>query len=239
MLVLIAGCSAPPPLPAPPEGAPPGFPSAALSRLASTTASAFVVDPSVSLLQVLVYRGGALARMGHDHVIAARDVNGIVVVDPGSARRSRVAGEFYTALATLSVDEPALRSAAGFATEPSAEDRQGTRRNMLATFDAAAHPFVRLDLEAELDGDTGGGGRTVAAEAVIALAGATRRYPIDVTISGAEAVVVATGRFSIRHSDFGVEPFSVLGGALAVQDRIDIEFEIHALARQPGAPTAY
>ena len=239
LIVFIAGCSAPPPLPPPPEGAPPGFPSAALSRQMSAAARVLAVDPSASLVRVLVYRGGALARLGHDHVIAARELNGIVVLDSGAAGRTRASGELYTAFSALTVDEPALRSAAGFETEPSAEDRDGTKRNMLATFSAAEHPFVRVALEAGFDGGIGRERRIVPAQVTISLAGVERGFDVDVGVSAAEGVVAADGAFSIRHDDFGVEPFSVLGGALAVDDRIDIEFEVQAVAQASGETSAY
>lgn len=43
--------------------------------------------------------------------------------------------------------------------------------------------------------------------------------------SGAERIEVS-GSFAINQSDFGIEPFSVLGGALTVQDRVDLSFAI-------------
>ncbi len=41
----------------------------------------------------------------------------------------------------------------------------------------------------------------------------------------------AQGRFAIRQSWFGVEPFSALGGALRVQDWLTVEFDVVARAR--------
>lgn len=234
-----AGCSAPPPLPPPPEGAPPGFPSTDLSRAASASATVLSVDSSASLVKALVYRGGALSRLGHDHVVAARNLHGLVVVGEGDANERTVAAEFYAALAGMSIDEPELRQAAGFESEPSDEDRRGTRRNMLKTFAAGEHPFVQLSLNATIRGDAFRDERSIPADVAITLAGASQRYTIDVAVTGGEGGLVASGRFSIRHGDFGVEPFSVLGGALAVQDRIDVEFEVRAQPDTPGARSAH
>ncbi|MCF8049594.1 MAG: hypothetical protein K9L59_00040 [Desulfobacterales bacterium] len=41
-----------------------------------------------------------------------------------------------------------------------------------------------------------------------------------------ESSLSARRSFVIRQSDFGIEPFSALGGSLYVQDPIMIEFEI-------------
>ena len=65
-------------------------------------------------------------------------------------------------------------------------------------------------------------------EASITLHGLERRVPIPVQIDSNETVLNASGEFAIRHTDFGMTPFSVFGGALAVKDRIDIRFHIVA-----------
>jgi hypothetical protein len=38
-----------------------------------------------------------------------------------------------------------------------------------------------------------------------------------------------TGTFAIEQSKFGIAPFSILGGAIAVQDRVSISFRLRAL----------
>jgi hypothetical protein len=40
--------------------------------------------------------------------------------------------------------------------------------------------------------------------------------------------MTARGRFAILQSDYGIVPFSVLGGALRVEDRVEIMFRIVA-----------
>jgi hypothetical protein len=42
----------------------------------------------------------------------------------------------------------------------------------------------------------------------------------------------ARGALSIRQTDFGIKPFSAMGGALYVLDPIMIEFELSARTRQ-------
>jgi hypothetical protein len=36
--------------------------------------------------------------------------------------------------------------------------------------------------------------------------------------------IIANGSFVLRQSDFGIQPYSVLGGLLAVQNEVVIEF---------------
>jgi hypothetical protein len=48
---------------------------------------------------------------------------------------------------------------------------------------------------------------------------------IDVT----EHSLRVRGRFALNQTNFGMTPFSLLGGALAVQDQVDIAFELVGL----------
>jgi polyisoprenoid-binding protein YceI len=67
-----------------------------------------------------------------------------------------------------------------------------------------------------------------AVQAELSLHGVTRPLRIPAKIDrGAERIEVG-GSFAINQTDFGIEPFSVFGGALAVQDRVDLSFTIRA-----------
>lgn len=43
-----------------------------------------------------------------------------------------------------------------------------------------------------------------------------------------EAAVDVTGALSVDQSEFGIAPFAVFGGAIAVQDRVNIKFKVRA-----------
>jgi len=193
--LLAAGCAQVPPS-VPPEAARPGAPDldAAYYRdAAERGAKVYRVEPGDSLLVVRVYRGGRLAKLGHDHVVSSREPRGFIDADKGRA-------DLYVAVESLAVDDPAQRAAAGFESHPSESDIAGTRSNMLEKV-----------LEAELS-----------------LHGVTRPVRVPAKIDrGAERIAV-DGSFSINQTDFGIEPFSVLGGALTVQDRVDLSFTIRA-----------
>ena len=130
--VLLAACvaveQAPPPSR---EAAPAGFPENFYLEAAATPV--YRIDPSKSLIQVLVYREGALAKMGHDHVVASREVRGYALL-PASLAQARA--DFYFPVATLSMDESELRRSAGFTSEISAEDIENTRLRMLRLLEA-------------------------------------------------------------------------------------------------------
>jgi hypothetical protein len=174
------------------------------------------IDPAQSLLVIEVHRAGPLVRLGHDHVVASHDLQGLVV--PGAGR-----ADLYVALDRLVVDEPELRSQAGFDTRPSADDIAGTRGNMLNQLQADQYPFVLVAVSAA-DEHSAKSKLKVA----ITLRGATREMDVPVQIeSGIDAVGV-TGRLALRQTDFDMKPLSILGGAVQVQDQIDLKFKIRA-----------
>src|SRR5689334_22735887 len=76
------GCQTSPPAPAP-ASAPP-----AQRAAIPAGADEYKVTAAESLLQILVYRGGAMARLGHNHVIASHHLEGEVHLasDPAATR---------------------------------------------------------------------------------------------------------------------------------------------------------
>jgi polyisoprenoid-binding protein YceI len=71
-------------------------------------------------------------------------------------------------------------------------------------------------------------GNPALLNADVTLHGATRRYSVPVTIERKDSALRTTGSFTAKQSDFGIKPFSVLGGALAVEDQIELRFDISA-----------
>ncbi len=173
-----------------------------------------------ALIAITVRRGGALARLGHDHVVAARRIEGYA-----SPATGRAALRFR--LDEMTVDEAALRTAAGLATQPSPDAIAGTRVNMLTkVLDAEHYPWVQVRIQ-----------RTAAAlQTDITLHGVTKRYTIPATLDATPAGLVARGTVVIHQTDFGLVPFSVLGGAMAVQDAMEIRFDIGAQPVRTGTP---
>lgn len=174
---------------------------------------------SDSLIAVTVRRGGALARLGHDHVVAARALDG-VASPGGQGEPARAVFSFRPE--AMVVDDDTLRAHAGLPPAPSAEAIAGTRRNMLVkVLDAERYPEVLVQAEQSSAG---------AINAAITLHGVTRRYTFPADIVNTPGGIAATGQFTVLQSDFGITPFAVLGGALAVQDRLEVRFAIRASA---------
>jgi hypothetical protein len=171
---------------------------------------------------IAVYRGGSLARLGHDHVVASHDVRGFV-----APRANRA--DLYIRLDQLVIDEPDLRKQAGFDTQPTEEDIAGTRRNMLTSLNAEQFPYAVIHLSEE--GAPGGGFVNKVdkmLDVTIKVHGIEHTAPTSVALEMGAGSLVASGRVALKQTDFGVTPLSVLGGAIQVKDEVDVRFAIRA-----------
>jgi len=223
LLLALAGCAAVqqrfPPTAEPLRPAVAGGPQGAVPG-----AKRYALNAQASQLLVFVYRTGRMARLGHNHLISVGDLEGdLWLADPLSD--SRV--EIRLPVQTLVVDDPQLRAAAGpeFDSEPSPQDIANTRRNMLGAqvLDAAAHPWITLR-------GTPDGGRLpdLELDAQLEIGGKTGRMRLPVHVESAPERVLVSGEFRLRQSDFGITPYSVMMGALAVQDELTVRYRLGA-----------
>lgn len=62
----------------------------------------------------------------------------------------------------------------------------------------------------------------------ITLHGTTRALEIPVQVDHGTDEINVSGRLALNQTDFGITPFSILGGAIQVQDRMELRFRITA-----------
>jgi polyisoprenoid-binding protein YceI len=232
LVAALTACALPvKPSTAPAERAPESFPEEFYLRTAARGEPVYRVDAQRSQIIVYAYRGGQLARVGHDHVISSRELRGYIHLPPNPSTGS---ADLYLALDSLQADEPVLRAQAGFTTEPSPADVAATRRNMLEkVLEAAQHPFVVLHIGELRDGPT-----APVLSGEMTLHGVTRTLRLPVEIERTGDALAVDGGFSLRQSDFGIKPFSVLGGALKVEDQLDVRFRVLAARLLPAVEPA-
>ncbi|MDD5329749.1 MAG: YceI family protein [Sulfuricella sp.] len=218
--LLLAGCAPAPPLPVAAPSVPAGFPDAFYREAAARGEPVFSIDGARSLALIHVYRGGSLgAKFGHDHLVSSRGVRGHILL-PNDLAAARV--DLYLSLDTLAVDDPERLAAERMPAKLSAASIEATRRNMLgAVLDAARYPFAVIHATCGNPGCTG-------LSAQVTLHGVTRRLNIPLELERKSRRLVASGHFELRQTDFGITPYSALGGALLVRDRLDLSFCIEA-----------
>ena len=184
----------------------------------------FVIDQSASELRIVVFPAGALARLGHSHVIGGPVISGRVALAESwqdSALHVTINVE------GLKVDRPEWRRDEGFKRDPSESAIEGTRENLLspAVLDVASHPVIEIE-SLGLRGPRW----QPDIDLRIRLRGVTRELTVPIALGMSDDRISATGQLSLRQSDFGMTPFSVAGGQLAVADQILLRFRIVATA---------
>jgi polyisoprenoid-binding protein YceI len=186
----------------------------------------YTVAPDQSLLTLLVFRGGALAKAGHNHVIASHSMTGMawVPADP-----ERASFEVHVPVGDLTVDEPKLRALEGtqFAAEVPDSAREGTKKNMLSEpmLDGAHFPEVVLRSQAMERGAEG-----LLTQVSVSIRGQTRTIAVPMRYEVKANEVRAQGQFTLKQTDLGLTPFSLLGGALRVEDEMTVKFSVVARA---------
>ena len=222
--LLLAACpktTRPPPGPTEPT-APTGVPTEDLRG-----ATVYEVSARDSSVQILVYRSGTLARLGHNHVMTAAALTGKVWVNP-VLEKSGLALSFP--VGQMVVDDPDARKAAGddFPPEIPEVDRTGTRKNMLRQEVLDAEHFQNITLRSVKVSGTQAAPHIVTR---ITIKDASRDVEVPARVSVEGAKLTASGEFEIKQTDFGIKPFSVGLGTLSVKDELHVSFRVVALKK--------
>lgn len=227
---LLAGCSG---TPAPTTNAPSPATVAAPATVAPAGAAAqpgtqdlhpgeaaWLVDTDRSFLRLRVYRGGTLARLGHNHVIVA-PLAGTVRTRAGRVEMLDAA----TMLTRWQVDDAdeRARAGAGFESVPDAAAIAGTRTNMFskALLDAEQFPAISIR-------GCGGPLADGALPLMLDIELQGRHVPVQLVLratptGGGWRAEAST---QLTHAQLGLAPFSALGGALKVEERIDVDVQV-------------
>lgn len=184
----------------------------------------YKIDLDKSDIHWLVYKTGLLARFGHNHVISVSKLTGDIYVAPKLADSHF---EMRIPVADLVVDNPALRAKAGkgFEKQPTAKDITGTRHNMLSQslLDAAKFPMLTI----EGTGPTGAPGDQQLHLTIDIVGKAVKvTVPTELHVDG--DTLEASGKFTLTHSELGLTPFSIAGGALRVAQKMDFSYRVTA-----------
>lgn len=202
-----------------------GFGSCLLPvAICAQTTAEYEVRADRSQVRWLVYKAGAFARFGHNHVISTKALSGVIRV---SDDITATEWDLGMTVADLVIDDPDLRALEGeeFSSEPTDEDIAGTRTNMLSetVLNGTQFPVIAI---------AGHGFAGTLADARVNVTIEILGRSIELTLPSEIVMegdgLTATGAFSLIHEDLGMEPFSVMMGALQVGEKMDFTYHIHA-----------
>lgn len=214
-----------PPPPALPAAAPLALPSDCAQPASRPSTEVLGIDPARSEIRIYVYREGRLAHLGHNHLVSVREIGGYVEVTK-PFNQSRLA--LCIPVAALIVDAAELRAAAGadFATQPSASDIAGTRRNMLSETQLNGANFPYLIVTGAVNDKRP---PDLSLDLRFTVRDRTYSLPVTVRLKRLHNGLTAQGTLSLKLTDLDIEPFTALFGALRVRDRLEVQFELAAL----------
>lgn len=184
------------------------------SDAASTS---YVVDPARCSAVVHVGKSGLFKFAGHEHEILATRCEGTVAAIVGDLGRSSVVLRFETAgLQVSEKDEPqgdAAKVQAAMAA-PKLLDVVRFPAVTFASWSVKGRTASAGAYDLEVTGD-------------LVLHGVTRRISVPLRVEVQGDSLKASGRFTLKQTDFGLSPISV-AGVVKVKDEIKIDFEIAA-----------
>lgn len=207
----------------------------------ATAAEPYAVDTDASVFAVMTQRGGIAARFAHDHLITAADYEAGLEIRDGAV----TAFEFRCEVEKLQVDDPDAKErwsdaleAAGLLTTPfkaiEADDRKTIREHMLDAdqLDSETFPSIDASLQSVREEATEfkGESYTHVAKLAVTVHGetVTREIAANVVLDEDGVSIEAAGAF--RFTEFGIEPYSAMLGAVKNQDEFFIYCSITAHA---------
>ena len=173
-------------------------------------------------------KGGLLSAFGagHKHGIEATEWRVDACWDSGNPARSRVAVVIPTASLRIDTAEARRHAQLDRETGPGAEDVRKIQQQMLGpkNLDAAQYPTIAF----ESTSIEQRGGQYVL-RGRMTLHGRTRTEEAPIAITQTSDGIRATASFSIKQTDYGIQPTSI-GGLVDVKDRVDVLLDLYGKA---------
>ena len=235
-LLWLAGCQTPagPVADMPENGAAAAeFEPKVYDDLSGEAGKVYRVDSNASTVHIFLWRGGPMAPKGHNHVLAVEQMRGAVYL-PKDLLSNAARFDIVFPVQEIAVDPLPLRERIGGAftgTGMTEEGARATRKNMLGEKGLNAELFPRIGLSSK---QFHGEPPKLVLDTVVTIHGIQRRSLIPVTLNLEGDRLTARGAFALRQTDFGIEPFSAMAGALYLLDPLMVEFEIVARTGQTG-----
>ena len=182
----------------------------------STLLDRYAIDARGSRVTIRAFASGVFSMMGHNPVIAARDVSGEVRFASQALEVKEL--RLSIATASLSVQNDMSDKDRREIERVMREDVLETGRYPAIAFEGSKVTIERPSsgpLRAEVDGD-------------LTVHGITRPHRMPVQVFLIADTLRAQGEFEIRQTDFGITLVSVAGGVLKIKNELQCSFDLLA-----------
>jgi polyisoprenoid-binding protein YceI len=188
----------------------------AMDETREAAAVRYQIDSKESKFTVRAFAGGLLSAFGHNPTIAIPDFEGEVLVNADAIEESSLRIVIHAASLAVSDDI-------------SGKDRDEINRRMHEeVLESGSYPDIVYECSKLTASKTGEGQYWGALNGELSLHGVTRSQPVSVRVTITGDVLRAAGDFSVRQSDYEIEPVSAVGGTVKLKDELKFSFDITA-----------
>jgi polyisoprenoid-binding protein YceI len=193
---------------------------AACTAEVASAGQGYTVVAGQSAVRIHVGKSGVFGFAGHEHDVVAPVAQGTIVADPADLARSSV---------TVSFDAAALKVTGEG--EP-AKDVPEVQAKMTGpeVLDAARFQSITFRSRSVAGKEVKAGVYDLQVTGDLDLHGVSRSLTLPLRVEVAADTLTATGKTTLRHSDFGMKPVSVGGGTVKVKNEIGVDLRIVARA---------
>lgn len=193
----------------------------AAAPLARASPRHYALDPAQSRVEIQVGKTGLFGFAGHEHQVIAGTFHGSATFDPDRIEASAV---------DVTIDAAALRVTGQG--EPAGDVPQVQAAMVGPTcLDAGRFPTIRfVSTGVAGAGAAGARGGDLVLRGQLTLHGVTRPLTLQVHLAVAGDHLEATGKTTLRQTDFGITPISK-AGVVKVKDELTVVWRFHGTAR--------
>jgi polyisoprenoid-binding protein YceI len=180
----------------------------------------YTIVPSESAFQVFVGKSGLFSAFAHDHDIGVKSYGGRVVVPEAGASGGSL---------ELEVDATSLEV---LDAKTSEEDKKKIFNSMHnEVLESSKHPKITFKSVSVSDvKQTGADTYSLVVNGDLTLRGVTKRIAVPVAATITPQQLRATGKYTLKQTDFGIKPYSAAGGTIKVKNEVVVNFSIAAKA---------
>ncbi len=176
----------------------------------------YVIEAKGSNFTVQAFATGMLSVFGHNPTISIPEFEGEILLNPENIEQSSMRLVIHAASLTDTDDV-------------SEKDRNEINRTMHEqVIESDSYPEIVYECSRLTASKTGEGQYWVALNGDLTLHGVTRTQPVSARVALNGDKLRATGDFSVRLSDYEIQPVSAAGGTIKLKDELKLSFDITA-----------
>ena len=180
----------------------------------------YTIVPSESSFGVFAGKTGLFSAFAHDHEIGVKSFSGRVVVPAAGAGAGSL---------EMEVEAPSL---VVLDKAPSEEDKKKIFNSMHnEVLESAKYQKITFKSVSVSDvKQTGNDAYSFVVNGDLSLHGVTKRIAVPVAATVTPQQLRATGKYTLKQTDYGIKPYSAAGGTIKVKDEVVVNFNIVAKA---------